>query len=93
MTPIQIENIIANAQISELINIKLLSEKITECSYNPSEFNGLSIKYEKENIAVIILETGKVVCTGIRTVEDVESAMNFLFKKLKSIDAFKKPSK
>jgi transcription initiation factor TFIID TATA-box-binding protein len=70
MTHIQIENIIANAQISELIDIKLLSEKITECSYNPSEFNGLSIKYEKENIAVIILEIGKVVCTGAKEISN-----------------------
>ncbi len=83
MTHIQIENIIANAQISELIDIKFLSEKITDCSYNPSEFNGLSIKYEKENIAVIILETGKVVCTGAKEISNAVEKIKKVANQLK----------
>jgi len=43
--------------------------------------------------ALLLFSSGKVICTGIRKVEDIEYAMNFLFKKLKSIGALKKPSK
>ena len=70
MIKIKIENIIAYAQISELFDIKLLSEKIADSSYNPSEFDGLSIKYDNEKIAMIVLVTGKVVCTGVKEITD-----------------------
>ncbi len=85
MTKIKIENIIAYAQISELFDIKLLSEKIADSSYNPSEFDGLSIKYDNEKIAVIVLGTGKVVCTGAKEITDAIDKIKKVTSQIKKI--------
>ena len=85
MNKIQIENIISSAQISEQFDIKLLSEKITESSYNPSEFEGLSIKYENEKIAIIVLGTGKIFCTGAKEISDAINKIKKISTQIKKI--------
>jgi transcription initiation factor TFIID TATA-box-binding protein len=85
MSIIKIENIVAFAQVSDLLDIKLLNEKIPNSSYNPNEFEGISIKYENPKAATLILSTGKVVCTGAKTVEDVEKTIKKTIKKIKEV--------
>ena len=88
MTKIQIENIIAYTQISDLLDIKFLSEKIIDSNYNPSEFNGLSIKYDKEKIAVIVLGTGKVFCTGAKEMTDAIDKIKKVVNQIKKSMVF-----
>ncbi len=85
MTNMQIENIIAFAQISKILDIKLLSEKITDSIYNPSEFDGLSIKYDNEKIAIIILESGKIYCTGAKKINDAADKIKKVAIQIKEI--------
>jgi len=63
MTKIQIENIIAYAQISKLFDIKLLSEKI----------------------AVIVLGTGKIFCTGAKEITDAIDKIKKVTSQIKKI--------
>lgn len=85
MIKIEIENIITSAKISEIFNIKLLSGKIKDCNYNPLEFDGLSIKYDNENIAVLILGTGKVFCTGAKDINDAFNKIKKVINQIKKI--------
>ena len=85
MTSIKIENIVAYAQISDVLDIKLISEKIPQTSYNPKEFDGISIKYDMPKTAVLVISNGKIVCTGAKNLQDVESAIKKTVKKIKDI--------
>ena len=90
---IQIENIVASAQIPSRLDLDKIAFEVENSEYEPSSFPGLVFRMKDPKAALLLFGSGKVICTGIRKVEDVEYAMNFLFKKLKSIDALKKPSK
>ena len=85
MTIIKIENIVAYAKISELLDIELISEKLPNSSYNPDELNGISLKFDDLKIATIILSNGKVVCTGAKKIEDAESIIKKIAKQIKNI--------
>lgn len=85
MTTIKIENIVAYAKISELLDMEIISEKIPKSSYNPDEFNGVSIKFDDLKIAVIILSNGKLVCTGVKKIQDAESIIKKIAKQVKDI--------
>jgi len=85
MTNIKIENIIANTQIADTLDTLLISEKIPDSNYNPSEFDGVSIKYDLPKTAVIVLSNGKIVCTGAKSIEEVESTIKKTVKKIKDI--------
>lgn len=83
MTDMIIENIVASAQLLDSFDIPLLSEKIPGSSYNPDEFDGLTIKFETPKIAVLILANGKLICTGGRNQEEIKNVIEKTITKIK----------
>jgi len=90
---IQIENIVASAQIPARLDLDKIAFELENSEYEPNQFPGLVFRMTDPKAALLLFGSGKVICTGIRKIEDVEYALNFVFKKVKSIDALKKPSK
>ena len=87
---IQIENIVASAQIPARLDLDKIAFGLENSEYEPDQFPGLVFRMKTPKAALLLFSSGKVICTGIRKINDVEYAMNFLLKKLKSIDAIKK---
>ncbi len=87
---IQIENIVASAQIPARLDLDKIAFGSENSEYEPSQFPGLVYRMKDPKATFLLFGSGKVICTGIRKIEDIGSALNFLFKKLKSIDALKK---
>jgi len=87
---IQIENIVASAQIPARLDLDKIAFGSENSEYEPSQFPGLVYRMKDPNATFLLFGSGKVICTGTKNVENVEYAMDFLFKKLKSIDALKK---
>jgi transcription initiation factor TFIID TATA-box-binding protein len=85
MNGIKIENIIANAQISEGFNIENLVEKIPELIYNPDDFKGATYKLDYPKTAVLILPSGKAICTGAINIEEVELSIRKLTEKIVNV--------
>jgi transcription initiation factor TFIID TATA-box-binding protein len=85
MTVIKIENIVARAHVTDGLDLKFLSDKIPDARYNPDEFNGLSLKYEDPKVAIIIMSSGKLFCTGAKNMDDVNSVLKKTVSKLKKI--------
>jgi len=86
---IQIENIVASAQIPAKLNLDKIAFELENSEYEPASFPGLVFRMKDPKAALLLFGSGKVVCTGIKNIKDVEYAMGFVFKKVKSIDAFK----
>jgi len=90
---IEIENIVASAQIPARLDLDKIAFELENSEYEPSQFPGLVYRMKVPKVVFLLFGSGKVICTGTRKIEDVEHAMVFLFKKVKSIDALKKPLK
>ena len=83
MTDIKIENIIAYAQIADSFNIEKLSEMIPDFLYNPDEFSGATFKIKEPKTAVLILDNGKAICTGAKTIKDAEKSIKKVINKIR----------
>ncbi len=83
MTDIVIENIVASAKVSDNFDIKTLAENMPGSSYNPDDFDGLTIKFTEPKVAVLILSDGKIICTGAKTKEDVNGSIKKTVEKIK----------
>jgi transcription initiation factor TFIID TATA-box-binding protein len=83
MTEIIIENIVAYAQITNDLDLEKLAEKLPEFKYNPDEFPGLTLTLDDPKSAVLLLSSGKTICTGTKRTEDAEAAINKLIDKIK----------
>jgi transcription initiation factor TFIID TATA-box-binding protein len=88
---IEVENIVASAQIPARLDLDKIAFGSENSEYSPDRFPGLVYRMKDPKATLLLFGSGKVICTGIRKIEDVEYAMNFLFKELKRINALKKP--
>ena len=86
---IQIENIVASAQLPNKLNLDKIAFDLENSEYEPEQFPGLVYRLKDPKAAFLLFSSGKIVCTGIRKVEDIESAVGTIFKRLKNIDALK----
>ena len=87
---IQIENIVASAKLPSRLNLDRIAFELENSEYEPEQFPGLVYRMKNPKVAFLLFSSGKIVCTGVRKVEDIESSVRTITKRLKSIEALNK---
>jgi len=87
MADINIENIVVSTQVADELNIQQLADGIPDAKYNPEEFPGLILHFDVPKTAALLFSSGKVICTGAKTMEVVDAAIKKLIKKISSVGA------
>ncbi|MBO8178983.1 MAG: TATA-box-binding protein [Archaeoglobus sp.] len=82
---IKIENVVASTQIGENIDLNKISREIKDSEYKPKQFPGLVLRTKEPKAAALVFRSGKVVCTGSKSVEDARRAVKQIVKMLKKI--------
>jgi transcription initiation factor TFIID TATA-box-binding protein len=88
---LQVENIVASAKLDGNLNLDKIAFNLDNSEYEPEQFPGLVFRMAEPKVAFLLFGSGKVVCTGARSVEDVNIAVRKMNKKLKDIKALIKP--
>ena len=92
---ITIENIVASTKID--VKPRLMLEEIAmsldEVEYEPEQFPGLVYRMKSPRTAFLLFGSGKIICTGGRSLEDINTALNNFKKRLEGIGLKVKPSK
>ncbi|MEM7825169.1 MAG: TATA-box-binding protein [Candidatus Aenigmatarchaeota archaeon] len=83
----QIENIVASAKLTSKLNLDKIAFGLENSEYEPEQFPGLVHRMDSPKVAFLLFGSGKIVCTGARSVKDVKTAVDKISKKLKAIDA------
>ncbi len=78
MADIRIENMVASATIAEELDLAALSRVLPESKYNPEEFPGLVLHLAEPKTAALLFRSGKMVCTGGKTYEDIRRAIDMV---------------
>jgi transcription initiation factor TFIID TATA-box-binding protein len=86
----QVENIVASAKLDGNLNLNTIAFKLENSEYEPEQFPGLVYRMTDPKVAFLLFGSGKIVCTGARSIEDVKTAVIKVYKKLKQIKAVKK---
>jgi transcription initiation factor TFIID TATA-box-binding protein len=77
---IKIENVVASTQIGENIDLNKISKEVKDAEYKPKQFPGLVLRTKEPKAAALIFRSGKVVCTGSKSVEDANKAVRQVVK-------------
>lgn len=80
-----IENIVASTQIADELDIKLLADNIFDSKYDPEKFPGLVLHIEKPKTAVLLFSSGNAICTGAKSLEEVDEAIRETINKIKNV--------
>ena len=82
---VTVENIVASASIDANLNLEEINFLLENAEYEPEQFPGLVYRISKPRVAFLLFSSGKIICTGARTVEDIYTALDKLKEKLESV--------
>ena len=83
---IQIVNIVVSTALEKEIPLEKMAATLPNTEYNPEQFPGLVLRIKEPKTSALIFSSGKVVCTGARTLEDVDRSIQSIIKSLKRLD-------
>ncbi len=82
---IQVVNIVVSTSLEHDIPLEKMAATLSNTEYNPEQFPGLVIRIKEPKTSALIFSSGKVVCTGARTLEKVEESIKQIIKSLEKI--------
>jgi transcription initiation factor TFIID TATA-box-binding protein len=83
---IRIVNIVVNTSLKHDIPLEKMAATLPNTEYNPEQFPGLVIRIKDPKTSALIFSSGNVVCTGARTLSDVDASLKKIIKALTKIN-------
>jgi transcription initiation factor TFIID TATA-box-binding protein len=90
---LKIENIVASGAIADFIDLAEVAQKVDHCELNTKRFPGAVFRIEDPKSASLIFSSGKVVLTGIRNKEALDTGLAIIVRSLKEagVETYEKP--
>jgi len=82
---IKIQNIVASGSVGMPLNLNVLAMKLENTEYEPEQFPGLVYKLPHAKATFLLFSNGKIVCTGTKSEEEVNEAVDKLVENLKKV--------
>ena len=83
---IEIVNIVVSTAFEKDIPVEKMAATLPNTEYNPEQFPGLVLRIKEPKTSALVFSSGKIVCTGARTLKDVDRSILSIIKSLKKID-------
>jgi len=75
MTRIRIENVVASTSLGDHLDLQRIATHLDGAEYEPSEFPGLIYRMKDPKTAVLLFQSGKLVCTGGKSWKQVDESI------------------
>ena len=79
---VTIENIVASTKLDQELKLNEIAFALPNAEYEPEQFPGLVYRMDDPKVAFLLFGSGKVVCTGGKSIEDKKRAIDKVEKKL-----------
>ena len=83
MSDVKIRNVVASVDLHQKIDLNAIVKTFVNVDYHPKRFPGLVFKLKRPKTSTLIFNTGKMVCTGARSVKLARRAVKRVVKELK----------
>src|SRR3989344_1452206 len=83
---IKVVNIVVSTSLEHDIPLEKMAATLSNTEYNPEQFPGLVIRIKEPKTSALIFSSGKIVCTGARSMEKVEESIKKIIKSLEKIN-------
>ena len=78
MAETKVVNIVSSASMGVTLDLHEISERFAEAEYKKQKFPGLIYRMKKPKVAILLFSSGKLVCTGAKTIYQTKEAVNIL---------------
>lgn len=83
---IRVVNIVVSASLGHDIPLEKMAATLSNTEYNPEQFPGLVIRIKEPKTSALIFSSGKIVCTGARSLDKVTESLKKIIKSLEKIN-------
>ena len=83
---IKVVNIVVSASLGHDIPLEKMAATLSNTEYNPEQFPGLVLRIKEPKTSALIFSSGKIVCTGARSMDKVRESIDKIIKSLEKIN-------
>jgi len=83
---LEVVNIVVSTSLEHDIPLEKMAATLSNTEYNPEQFPGLVIRIKDPKTSALIFSSGKVVCTGARSMDKVRESIKKIIKSLEKIN-------
>jgi transcription initiation factor TFIID TATA-box-binding protein len=83
---IRVVNIVVSTSLEQDIPLEKMAATLPNTEYNPEQFPGLVIRIKEPKTSALIFSSGKIVCTGAKSMDKVEESIQQIIKSLEKIN-------
>ena len=91
MAETKVVNIVASASIGVTLDLQEISERFAEAEYDKNRFPGLIYRMKKPKVAILLFPSGKLVCTGAKSIDQTKEAINIILDRIRTLFKEKHP--
>src|SRR2546426_4127836 len=84
LAKIKIENVVASTSLGEQLDLQAIALALGGAEYEPEQFPGLIYRLKEPKTATLLFRSGKVVCTGAKSLEHVKTAIDMVAKQIEA---------
>ena len=78
----EVQNIVASTQFADSLDLSAVVSVLEGSQYQAEKFPGLVYRMKKPKTALLLFTSGKVVCTGGKSLDDVRKSVDIVAGKL-----------
>lgn len=82
----KVVNIVVSTSLQHDVPLEKMAATLSNTEYNPEQFPGLVIRIKEPKTTALIFSSGNVVCTGAKTMEEVDKSIKKIIKTLEKIN-------
>ena len=82
---VRLENIVASAKLDRELNLNNIAFTLENTEYEPEQFPGLVYRIDDPRVTFLLFGSGKIICTGGRSIADVKRAVAKADKTLRKL--------
>ena len=82
---LKIQNVVASTAIGQELNLESVAMDLEEADFDREKFPGVVYRVQDPHAAALIFRSGKIVCTGAKSVSDVYEALETVFETLSNL--------
>jgi transcription initiation factor TFIID TATA-box-binding protein len=82
---LKIQNIVATTSLDQDVPLVKLAETLPNTEYNPEQFPGLVMRIKEPKTSALVFSSGRIVCTGAKSMGKVREAINAIIKNVAKI--------
>ena len=84
MAVIKIENVVASTSLGTELDLQAIVVALDGAEYDPEQFPGLIYRLKEPKTATLLFRSGKAVCTGGKSLEQVKLAISKVVKQIEA---------